>query len=866
MSINMSSNPRGAGYTGPALAAPRLATDDHRAIGATRPLQRLARASTICMLLAATYAVAAKVGLSLAFVNASATAVWPPTGIALAAVLIIGPWVAPGIFVGALLANEMTAGTHATSLLIATGNTLEALVGGYLVNRFAGGCTPFNRGRDIFLFVLLAGLLSTTVSATVGVTTLSYYGFADWSTYRSTWLTWWLGDAAGAVVLAPALLLWNVNPQVDWSRAERLERLLWVVLLVAAGWIVFVVVSYPIEFVCLPLCVWAAFRFGQREAVTGTCLLAVIAIWGSLRGSGPFGRLPPNDALLLLQTFMTVTTIIGLAVGAAVSGRRAAEHHLCRLNDELEQRIHARTVALQSSEARLADAQEVAHIGSWEFNVPENLVWWSEELYRMYGVDRPTFHPSYDAFLDLVDPEDREKVRRSIQQSLEDAQPFEFEHRMMRPDGGVRVVHSKGRIVQNDRGQVIRLLGTGQDITDRKRLEEQLQQAQKMEAIGRLAGGVAHDFNNMLTSILGYAELLIQQIGPDKPMGRDLSQIQAAAQRAAALTKQLLAFSRKQALAMAPVDLNEVVRTLEPMLGRLLGARVMIATTLADDLHRVLADAPQLEHLMINLSLNARDAMPQGGTLTIATRNVELGAADMAAHPGAQAGSYAIMRVTDTGVGMSPEVQARIFEPFFTTKERGRGTGLGLAAIYGTVKQLGGFIDVDSRLGTGTTFTIYLPKTEQVAQTSRVSTQTISPPGTETILLVEDEDSVRAFTKTALQRFGYRVLEAASAEAALIVLEHAEAPPIHLLLTDIVLPGMDGWELAVRLTQDRPDIQVLFMSGYADNWTDHPLLKQKAHLLEKPFSTSALFTKIRQLFGDGPSDQNATRTSQQPLT
>jgi two-component system cell cycle sensor histidine kinase/response regulator CckA len=382
---------------------------------------------------------------------------------------------------------------------------------------------------------------------------------------------------------------------------------------------------------------------------------------------------------------------------------------------------------------------------------------------------------------------------------------------------------------------------------DRERLEDQLRQAQKMEAIGRLAGGVAHDFNNMLTAILGYSELLIDQIGPDMPLGRDLREIQAAAQRAAALTKQLLAFSRKQVLEMAPVNLNTVVTALAPMLSRLLGERVTIETRLAEDLNWVFGDASQLEHLIINLSVNARDAMPDGGTLTITTNNVELGSADTARRPGAQIGSYATVSVTDTGTGMSPEIQARIFEPFFTTKELGKGTGLGLAAIYGTVKQLGGYIEVESQVASGSTFTIYLPKTERSAPLSNGTLREGSPPGNETILLVEDEGGVRAFTKTALQRFGYRVIESESAESALLLIENHQ-PAIDLLLTDIVLPKMDGRGLALHLTKRQPDLPVLFMSGYDDHWTSSgDPFQKRGHLIQKPFSTNALLSKIREL-------------------
>jgi signal transduction histidine kinase/ActR/RegA family two-component response regulator len=388
-----------------------------------------------------------------------------------------------------------------------------------------------------------------------------------------------------------------------------------------------------------------------------------------------------------------------------------------------------------------------------------------------------------------------------------------------------------------------------EDITEQHRLEGQLRQAQKMEAIGLLAGGVAHDFNNMLTAILGYSEMLTEQIGPDKAIGRDLREIRVAAERAAVLTKQLLAFSRKQVFALVAVDLTHVVANLKPMLQRLLGERITITTALADDVAPVLADFAQLEHLLINLSVNARDAMPGGGVLTFTTANVALDAAFVRERPGAILGPCAMVSVADTGLGMPPDVQARIFEPFFTTKESGSGTGLGLAAVYGTVKQLGGYIDVESQLGRGTTFSVYLPKAASVARSPSPARIMNSDVGHETILLVEDESGVRAFVRTALQRFGYKVIEAETAEAALTLLENDSAP-VHLLLTDLVLPRMDGGQLAMHITRTRPDVRVLFMSGYARGAMSITAgLDPNIELLQKPFTAQSLLAKIRELLG-----------------
>jgi two-component system cell cycle sensor histidine kinase/response regulator CckA len=395
------------------------------------------------------------------------------------------------------------------------------------------------------------------------------------------------------------------------------------------------------------------------------------------------------------------------------------------------------------------------------------------------------------------------------------------------------------------------------DVADRRaraRLEEQLRQAQKMEAIGQLAGGIAHDFNNMLTAILGYSALIAEQIGPDKPIGQDIREIVAAAERATALTRQLLAYSRKQVLTVAPVNLTTAVRTVEPMLRRLIGEHITVTTALADALHPVLADATQLDQVLMNLCVNARDAMPQGGTLTIETRDAELDISYTLAHRGSRAGSYALLTVADTGVGMTPEVQARIFEPFFTTKERGRGTGLGLAAVYGIVKQLDGYICVDSAPGRGTAFQVYLPRTERPADRpiAAAAPPVASWPGRETVLLVEDEESVRQFAKIALQRYGYRVVEAHSAEAALALLD--SIGPVHLLLADVILTGMNGCELARRVTADRPELKVLFMSGYTERTsTINNAMAGGVPLLEKPFTAQALLMNIRQVLGQPSS-------------
>ena len=388
------------------------------------------------------------------------------------------------------------------------------------------------------------------------------------------------------------------------------------------------------------------------------------------------------------------------------------------------------------------------------------------------------------------------------------------------------------------------------DITDRKQLEEQLRQAQKMEAVGRLAGGIAHDFNNLLMVIQGYADLLTERLADGDPLRRNAEQIQTASQRATSLTRQLLAFSRKQMLAPKVLNVQSVVAEMEKILRRLIGEDIQLETSSAPDLGLIKADRSQIEQVILNLAVNARDAMPEGGRLTIETANVELDKA--AAHPPAvlSPGKYVMLAVTDNGCGMDAETQAHIFEPFFTTKEKGKGTGLGLATVYGIVKQSGGYVWVYSEPGRGTSFKVYLPRIEDEPAARGRDGKTDAralPRGSETVLLVEDEKGVRELAREYLELVGYTVIEAEDGHTAL-ELASMHVGPIQLLMTDVVMPGISGRELAGRVKAIRPDIKILFMSGYTDQAVvHHGILDTDAALLQKPFTMAALAAKLREI-------------------
>ena len=448
---------------------------------------------------------------------------------------------------------------------------------------------------------------------------------------------------------------------------------------------------------------------------------------------------------------------------------------------------------------------------------------------------------------DLVHPDDVGPALRVFAEGVATGQGGRLlELQVRHKDGTYRSLEAIGRYLLDDpvvRGVVI----NARDVTERRSLERQLLQAQKMEAVGRLAGGIAHDFNNVLTAIFGYADLLTEEFPAGSPARQDLEEIRKAATRASALTRQLLAFSRQQVLAPMVLSVNDLVDDVDKMLRRLVGEDVELRLNLARDAGNVRADSGQLQQVIMNLVVNARDAMPTGGKLVIETADAELTEQYAEPHQPVVPGRYVMLAVSDTGVGMDARTKARIFEPFFTTKEKGKGTGLGLSTVYGIVKQSGGYVWVYSELGHGTTIKLYLPRVDAPAEPQAPPRETATLTGTETILLAEDDDILRPLTKGLLAKLGYTVLDAESAEQALAV-AGARQGPIHLLVADVVMPGASGRELARRLAQSRPETRVLYVSGYTDDAiVHHGMLDPGLKFLQKPFTPAALARKVREV-------------------
>jgi two-component system, cell cycle sensor histidine kinase and response regulator CckA len=452
-------------------------------------------------------------------------------------------------------------------------------------------------------------------------------------------------------------------------------------------------------------------------------------------------------------------------------------------------------------------------------------------------------------------PQEDHEVIRAAEAGCVRGEKFQADYRIVRKDGSIIWVSDTAVVVSGSDSHPV-MEGIIVDITERKALENQLQQSRRMEAVGRLAGGIAHDFNNLLTIIKGYAELALQRSGTSPEIRADVLQVENAAERASALVRQLLAFSRKQVLQPKIIDLNSIVLGLEKLLGRLLGENIEMVTRCAGNAANVKADPAQVEQVLMNLVVNARDAMPKGGRLTVETDNVNLDSTYARDHVAVKPGPYVMLAVSDTGVGMSPETVAHIFEPFYTTKESGQGTGLGLSTVYGIVKQSGGYIWVYSEPGKGSTFKVYLP---YVAPPADAKHEIVKVPaarkGTETVLLVEDEEAVRELTGMILKANGYVVLPAPSAlEAEHFAANHGGE--IHLLLTDIMMPGTSGRELARRIIARHPRIRVLYMSGYTDNvLAQGGVLEEGVSFLQKPFTPAALAQKVRDVLDSVASSQ-----------
>lgn len=689
---------------------------------------------------AAIYTLLGLLGMQLAIDPGNVTPVWPPSGFALASILLFGRKALPGIGLGAFAVNTITMGTDAAlvSVGISAGSMAQPLLGAVLIGWFIGADKLTDNLRNFLIFAMVVPAMCL-VSATVGTTSLLLGGYTTVERLNELWITWWLGDGVGILILTPFLMAWRHGSDQPWSASSSRTLGAAFVLLTLSALLSFGVIfdaspDYHFEFLTLPFLLWIALQFNLRALTTGILLLAGIAIWQTAEGNGPYRLGAPNTSLLMLQLFLSVSAITAMVVAALTKERRSAEDALRIARDELEDQVDRRTTELK------------------------------------------------------------------------------------------------------------------EEIAERERVEAQLLRSQRLEAVGQLTGGVAHDFNNLLAALMGNAELLERLDLTKEETKSRLEAIKKVVGRGASLTNRLLAFSRQQTLKPQSVNIARLVDDLDDMLRRTLGETIELRFEHAPDLWLANIDPHQVEHALINLAVNARDAMPKGGILTIETANAGLDEDYTKKFDEAIPGEYAMIAVSDTGVGMASEIVERAFEPFFTTKDVGKGSGLGLSMVYGFAKQSKGHVAIYSEVDRGTTVKLYLPRSSGGAARENLKRVFPSlPRGRGRILVVEDDPYVRDVSAKLLRSQGYDVAEAENGAEAI---EHLSGgAPFDCLFTDVVLPGgMDGVEIGEKAEILQPDIKILYTSGYTENTVTHNgRLVPGVTLISKPFRQVELLEKIHSV-------------------
>jgi two-component system, cell cycle sensor histidine kinase and response regulator CckA len=1134
-------------------------------------MTRSVKSGAFVLVLALVYFCAGSFGLSLARVHPSASAVWPPSGIALAAILLWGYWLWPGVFLGAFAVNIAASGSVVATLGIASGNTLEAILGAGLVNYFANGLNAFDQTKSILKFILLAGILSTAVGATIGVSTLILTGLTSWDHAVTIWLTWWLGDAVGNLIVASLLLLWLTQPLLRVKGLQLLEATGLLLVLAFVGGILFLTkIPSGLEYFALVPLLWGALRFGRRGAVTVAFAMSAIALWGTLRNLGPFATSDPTHSLLLLQVFLGTLTVTSLVLASVVSERRRLEQRLrikdavsrilaespsmpdaapkiiqvmcetaqwelgaiwntdrsanlltcvdfwrlpsfgvsefealtrrskfpigvglpgrvsgngkpewitdvthdnnfprapaaakdglhtgigfpIKVNDEVVgvMECYSREIdepdndflemvgdigaqlgqfmerkraedALRESESRLQVAMAAGQMGAWEWDLSTNRLTWSASFQAIHGLAPGTFGGGVEDFKRDIHPEDLKLLLDQTEKAIATRAEFHVVYRINRPDGALRWVEGFGQVLLDFHGQPEKLTGVCMDITERKRaeetlrakeaqvrlitdtapvmlaqcsrdrryrfvnrpyaerlgllpedivgrsladvlgkdaseaidpyirrvldgepvefeteipydrigrrfmrvahmpekdrsgnitgwvstisditdrkqteemlrqakdelaraneeleqrvqfrtaelqlanaalsqereeekrLEQQLRQAQKMESIGTLAGGIAHDFNNILNIVKGYASLLRQESSDETDVTECLDVIDEAIERGASTVRQLLALAKGGAVHFAQVDLNDALQKLKALLTGTFPRTIEIGLDLDPTLGPVLADPNQINQVLLNICVNARDAMPEGGEILLKTE--ALSGSELRSHfQKAKEKSYACISVKDTGIGIDEMTKSRMFEPFFTTKEQGQGTGLGLSVAYGIVISHGGFIDVTSEAGQGTTFRIYLPLADSHQESAGLDRpadpleiQGIAASG-HVVLFVEDEVRQLELMRRSLEKAGYRVLVAMDGvEAIETFLRHKDE--ISVVVLDLGLPKLNGWEALHKMRKVEPTLKPILASGYISSEMESALAEGNlSALLMKPYRPEEILEKV----------------------
>ena len=868
--------------------------------------------------LSAIYFITGKLGLSLATVHPSASAIWPPSGIALAAFLLWGYRLWPGVFLGAFLVNITTQGTVSTALGIASGNTLEALLGAWLIHEVASGAKAFERARNIVKFVL-ASLIGTAVGATFGTTSLTLGGYAFWNQYVNIWFTWWLGDLAGDLLIAPLLVIWVTQPYPTMRPLRIVEAAAVLVSLVLIGYLVFLGRTRAgLEFLAVLPLLWAAFRFGQRGAVTAAFFIFAVALWGTAHSAGPFGDVEVHQSFLHLQGFTATMAMAALVLAAVVTERSRVEQRL-----EMQEAVSRILAESHLDEAGSKILQILCERAKWSSGALWNIDRESNDLVCMEFWHEPSaparlfenesrkqrFAPGVGLpgrvwssgrpawIRDVIKDSNFPRAATAAEEGLRAGFGFPIKvadeivgviecfSREVREidDEFLRIVNDIGDQVGRffERKRAEELLAKAKDelgkaneeleirvrertvelelanaallknIEEQKRLEEQLRQAQKMESIGTLAGGIAHDFNNSLNIIKAYATLIGSRHS-DQQIVEGVKVINDEIDRGASVVRQLLTLARKTETRLERTDVNKVLTMVSELVKETFPKNIDVRLSLDGMEPAIMADSNQISQALLNICVNARDAMHTGGELTLAAETIDRDRMEDL-HTGAAANTYACIAITDTGTGIEESVRPRIFDPFFTTKGIGEGTGLGLAMVYGIMKNHHGFIDVESSVGKGTTFRLYLPaavsgEKSAVIQAGSGDRRTASGINQyATVLVVEDEQAMTRLLGDALLQAGYHVLVALDGAEAIELYRH-HLNDIHAVVLDLGLPRIAGPEVIRIMKELNRHARIIVTTGYLE-----PELKSELFAfgvkdyIQKPYSVDSVLEKLQSV-------------------
>ena len=814
------------------------------------------------IIVAASYFGLAAANLLAPSINPAMTPLWPPTGIALALVLLRGNKILPAILVGSFAPYLIEGRSILETGSIGIGTLLAAFSGASLISRWSNGPKTFATPSGIAKFALLAFAPTAMISSSIALAGFALANAAAFADPVITWITWWLADTTGILIIVPVVVLWAITPLRPFSKWSVLETVAVFAVVSAIGIVAYsplidiyligndsnVLLAHRnlVGFTILLPLLWAGLRGNQRTVATAAIIFCAIAMWGYSAGSNPFQKTDLNGALLSLFVLSISVSAPPLILSAAIATRRNTEARLLSVQDQLNRQTKQTKLALDSANRHfhiliqgvidyaIFVLDTTGHVGSWNSAAQRIMGYTAEEIIgKHFGIfyrpdERRTGEPN--RALELANQKGKHEV----------------EGWRVRKDGTPFFVTGSVLSIRGDDGNLLGFANVLRDATERRdaqeklvQAREQLAMAQKMEAIGKLTGGIAHDFNNLLMIIGGNAQTFKRLLDPKLP--KAIEAIQTAAKRGESLTRQLLTFSSRQHLTPTVVDLNASIKNMRTMIESSLRGNIVYNENIGDGVWPVKVDLAELELAIVNIAVNARDAMPNGGTFTLSVQNIPARqeAGDNRTH-----GTFVAVQFSDTGMGIPPNLLSKIFDPFFTTKEVGKGTGLGLSQVYGFANQAGGTVTAESKVGKGTTITLYLPASSDEQITSQeVSATDIRDSQRPTVLIVDDSADVAEVTSSLFEHLGYKTIYRDSAEAALRLL--AEGTRIDLVFSDIVMPGAtDGVGLAIEIRAQYPDLPVVLTTGYSDAAQAAP---SHLKILRKPFDTDALRNFIQDV-------------------